>query len=76
MSACHVHVCLCEEYQITWNWSYRQLWAPMWVLGIEADSLEEQTVPLTTEPPITPALGRSGPPKVVYGRNIIHVRES
>ena len=24
--------------QIPWNWNYRQLWAAMWVLGIEPES--------------------------------------
>ena len=25
-----------RRHQISWNWSYRQLWAAMWVLGTEA----------------------------------------
>jgi hypothetical protein len=41
------YVWLC---QISWNWSYRQLWAAVWVLGIEPGSFEDQPVLLTTEP--------------------------
>ena len=30
-----LHTCLCWGCQIPWNWTYRQVWAAMWVLGIE-----------------------------------------
>ena len=40
-----VCVCVClvltearKGYQISWNWSYRQVWAAIWVLGIEPKS--------------------------------------
>lgn len=35
--------------RIPWNWSYRSLWAVLWVLGINSDPLEEQLVLILTE---------------------------
>ena len=32
---CLVHGEAWRGHQVPWNWSYRQLWAAMWVLGIE-----------------------------------------
>ena len=40
--------------QVPWDRSYRQLWATMWVLGLEPGSLEEQPVLLTIEPSCKP----------------------
>lgn len=37
-----------------WDCSYRWLWALMWVLGTKPLCLQEQRVPLTTEPPLQP----------------------
>lgn len=41
----HMHLCITwvpgpEEclFQIPWGWNYRQLWANLWVLGIEPES--------------------------------------
>lgn len=36
-----------EGHCISWKWSYTQLWAAAWVLGIKPDLLEEQWVLLT-----------------------------
>lgn len=41
-----------RRYWIPWNRSYRQLLTTVWVL--EAGPLEEQTVPLNTEPFLQP----------------------
>ena len=38
------------RYKVPWNWTYRQLWASMWLLGIEPCPPEEQPVLLTTTP--------------------------
>lgn len=37
-------------HRTPWNCSYRQLWIPMWGLGIEPASLGGQSVLLTAEP--------------------------
>ena len=36
--------------QIPWNWSYRQLWAAMWMLGIEPGSSDRAVFALNREP--------------------------
>jgi hypothetical protein len=41
-------------HQILWNWSYRQVWAAMWVLELNPGPLEEKVVLLTTEPSLQP----------------------
>jgi hypothetical protein len=46
MSVYHVH----EDCQIPWDWSYRRLWAAVWVLGMNPGPLEKQPVLLITEP--------------------------
>lgn len=39
----------------TWNWSYKQLLATIWVLGVELGPLEEKPELLTPEPSLQPA---------------------
>lgn len=49
------HLCVWDPletrrgHQIFWNWSYRYLWATLWVLGVEPGSLEERPVLLITK---------------------------
>jgi hypothetical protein len=39
-----------REHWIPWNWSYRQLWATMWVLGVEPGSFGRATPEPTFQP--------------------------
>lgn len=42
--------------QIPWSWSYKLLWANMWVLEMNSGPLQKQQVFLTTEPSLYPLL--------------------
>ena len=42
--------CLKARRQTSWNWGYRQLWATLWMLGIDPGLLEEQLVLPIAEP--------------------------
>ena len=50
----YAHWCFAVGIRSPGNWNYRQLWAAMWVLGIEPGPLEEQSVLLTPEPSSSP----------------------
>lgn len=43
-----------RRHYITWNWSYRPLWATMWMLGVKLGSLQEQPVLLAADPSLWP----------------------
>ena len=46
-----LHICLREVVR---SWSYRHLLAAMWVLGLNPDPVEEQSVLLPAEPALQP----------------------
>jgi hypothetical protein len=47
-----------RRHQIPWNWSYRELWAPVWVLGNKPGSHTEATSALNIiKPPLRPLDG-------------------
>lgn len=60
----HIYLCtVCvsdsgrgQAIRFRWNGVKRQLWASVWVLGIELQSLEEQPVLLTAKPSLQPLL--------------------
>jgi hypothetical protein len=40
--------------QMPWNWSYRQVWAAMWMLGMEPKSSGRAASALIAEPTLQP----------------------
>jgi hypothetical protein len=57
--------------QLSWDGSYRQLRAPMWVvLGIKPDPLKKQQVLVTVESTFQPALLSSKKLSTTYGAQI------
>lgn len=51
---CLVYEYVRRECLVLWDWSYRQLWDSMWVLGIELESSGKAPSALTTGPTPTP----------------------
>lgn len=54
---------------ILWVWNYRWLWTAMWIMRIKPRSLQEQPVPLISEPFFIP-----GFQKFEHGRCALHRR--
>ena len=46
-----------KEHRIPWNWSYRKLWATLWVMGTESRSSarERAEMPLSAKPSFQPS---------------------
>lgn len=58
LSACMPTLCVWlvsreawRGHQIPWDWSYRQLWAIVWMLGIECGSSKKSDCSLSPAPP-------------------------
>lgn len=61
MSVTHVCTVPCEVRRgrwISWDWSYKQLEATLWVLGTQQSPLHEQPGLLTADLPLQPQQGR------------------
>ena len=50
---CLVTVEARKGHQIPWNWSYRQSWAVLWMLGTKLEFFERTASALTAEPPLS-----------------------